>query len=147
MIDKEVLMQRIELLCAEKGISLNEAFVQSKVGKNFKANLRYSEPSLGKIKLLADFFGVTVEYLIGKTDYRCEKQKSPAPAGLKEKHWLLITAYDKAEPPIQEAVDRLLKIDDGPVIVKIAARDGSFQERVLTKEEWEKIQGLPDADL
>ena len=103
-----------------------------------------SIPGTEALNKISKYFSVSIAYLLG---YDEVKQKSPAPAGLKEKHWLLITAYDKAEPPIREAVDRLLKIDDGPVIVKIAARDGSFQERVLTKEEWEKIQGLPDADL
>ena len=89
---------------------------------------------------IAEYFGVSVEYLLGK-------EKSPAGAGLKEKHGRLITAYERAEGPIKEAVDRLLKIEDKPVLVKIAARDGSFQEREITQEEWEKIQGLPDANL
>lgn len=148
MINKTILINRIEELCKEKGISLNEAFVESKVGKNFKSNLNYAEPTLGKLSLLADYFGVTVEYLKGETDNKgVQIEKSPAVAGLKEKHMRLITAYDRAETPIQEAVDRLLKIDDKPVAVKIAARDGSFEEREITQSEWEKIKGLPDVDL
>lgn len=146
-MNKQILIERIELLCKEKGVSLNEAFVESKVGKNFKSNLNYAEPTLGKIKLLADYFGVSVEYLLGETDERKPKQKNSVPAGLKEKHWRLIMAYEKADKPIQEAVERLLKIDDGTVVVKVAARDGTYEEKVLTEEEWEKIQGLPDADL
>lgn len=93
-----------------------------------------------KLPQIAEFFGVSVDYLLGK-------EKSPVVTGLKEKHLRLITAYDRAEVPIQEAVDRLLKIDDKPVVVKIAARDGSFEEREITKEEWNKIKNLPDADL
>lgn len=148
MINKAILIDRIEKLCEEKGVSLNEAFVESKVGKNFKSNLNYAEPTLGKLSLLADYFDVTVEYLKGETDNKSVQiEKSPAVAGLKEKHLRLITAYDRAEVPIQEAVDRLLKIDDKPVVVKIAARDGSFEEREITKEEWNKIKNLPDADL
>ena len=146
-MDKKVLIERIETLCQEKGVSLHIAFTESKVGKNFKSNLNYAEPTLGKIKLLADYLGVTAEYLLGETDERFTKEKSPAGAGLKEKHWRLITAYERAEEPIKDAVDRLLKIEDKPVLVKIAARDGSFQEREITQEEWEKIQGLPDANL
>ena len=148
MINKIILIERIEALCREKGISLNEAFVESKVGKNFKSNLNYAEPTLGKIKLLADYFGVPVKYLTGETEQRIEqKEKSPVVTGLKEKHLRLITAYDRAEAPIQDAVDRLLKIDEKPIIVKIAARDGSYQEREITQSEWEKIKDLPDADL
>lgn len=148
MINKTILINRIEELCKEKDISLNVAFVESKVGKNFKSNLNYAEPTLGKISLLADYFSVAVEYLTGESDNRgVQIEKSPAVAGLKEKHLRLITAYDRAEAPIQEAVDRLLKIDEKPIIVKIAARDGSFEEREITKEEWNKINNLPDADL
>ena len=148
MINKAILIDRIEKLCEEKGVSLNEAFVESKVGKNFKSNLNYAEPTLGKLSLLADYFDVTVEYLKGETDNKSVQiENSPAVAGLKEKHLRLITAYDRAEVPIQEAVDRLLKIDDKPVVVKIAARDGSFQEKEITQEEWNKIKNLPDADL
>lgn len=146
-MDKKLLLERIETLCKEKGVSLHIAFTESKVGKNFKSNMNYAEPTLGKIKLLADYLGVTAEYLLGETDERIQKEKIPAGAGLKEKHWRLITAYERAEGPIKDAVDRLLKIEEKPVLVKIAARDGSFQEREITQEEWEKIQSLPDANL
>ena len=146
-MDKNILLKRIEALCKENDISLNVAFIESKVGKNFKSNMNYAEPTLGKIQLLADYFGVCTEYLLGETDERVKKEKSPAGAGLKEKHWRLITAYERAEEPIKYAVDRLLKIEEKPEISKIAARDGSFQEREITQEEWEKIQSLPDAEL
>lgn len=118
-------------LCEFLGINGN-VFTAWKSGKN-----KSYEKHLPKI---AEFFGISIDELMGK-------EKSPAGAGLKEKHWRLITAYERAEEPIKDAVDRLLKIEDKPVLVKIAARDGSFQEREITQEEWEKIQGLPDANL
>lgn len=118
-------------LCDFIGINGN-VFTAWKSGKNKSYTKHLSK--------IAEFFGVSVDYLLGK-------EKSPAVAGLKEKHMRLITAYDRAETPIQEAVDRLLKIDEKPIIVKIAARDGSFQEKEITQEEWNKINNLPDADL
>lgn len=67
-IDIDILLSRLESLCDEKGITLNAAFVGSGVGKNFKSNLKISNPSMGKITMLANYFNVTVDYLLGKTD-------------------------------------------------------------------------------
>ena len=67
-INNDILLSRLDSLCAEKGISLNVAFVESGVGKNFKSNLKTANPSIGKITMLANYFGVTVDYLIGETD-------------------------------------------------------------------------------
>lgn len=69
------LLKRIESLCNERGITPNTAFIESGVGKNFKSNLKYANPSLGKITMLANYFDVSVDYLLGKTS---KKEKSPS---------------------------------------------------------------------
>lgn len=144
-----MFIQRLLNLINEKGISRKQFSSDVQINKN---QLKRWEdlgtiPNRTTLTVIAQYFNVSVEYLLGETDERFTKEKSPAGAGLKEKHWRLITAYERAEEPIKDAVDRLLKIEDKPVLVKIAARDGSFQEREITQEEWEKIQGLPDANL
>lgn len=147
-MDKKLLLQRIERLCQERKITLNVAFTESKVGKNFKSNMNYADPTLGKVSLLADYFGVSVEYLLGETDVR--KEKSPAGAELSEKHKNLITAYDSAEPLVQSTVDRLLGIEERETItLKIAARGGSgkIEEKQITKEQWEQIKNAADLEV
>lgn len=144
-----MFIQRLLNLINEKGISRKKFSSDVQINKN---QLKRWEdlgtiPNRTTLTVIAQYFNVSVEYLLGETDERFTKEKSPAGAGLKEKHWRLITAYERAEEPIKDAVDRLLKIEDKPVLVKIAARDGSFQEKEITQEEWEKIQSLPDADL
>ncbi|MBE6664048.1 MAG: helix-turn-helix transcriptional regulator [Ruminococcaceae bacterium] len=144
-----MFIQRLLNLINEKGISRKQFSEDVQINKN---QLKRWEdvgtiPNRTTLIVIAQYFNVSVEYLLGETDERLQKEKSPAGAGLKEKHWRLITAYERAEGPIKEAVDRLLNIEDKPVLVKIAARDGSFQEREITQEEWEKIKNLPDADL
>lgn len=67
-MNKELLIKRIELLCKERNISLTTAFLQSGVGKNFKSNMNTSNPSMGKLTMLANYFNVTVNYLLGETD-------------------------------------------------------------------------------
>lgn len=73
-LDKDTLLSRIDVLCAEKNITRTTAFLESGVGKNFKSNLSTANPSVGKLTMLANYFGVTVEYLKGETD---EKEKQP----------------------------------------------------------------------
>lgn len=65
-IDKALLLERVAALCKEKGISPHTAFVESGAGKNFKSNLKTSDPSEKNLNLLAKYFNVTVEYLVGE---------------------------------------------------------------------------------
>lgn len=118
-------------LCEFLGINGN-VFTAWKSGKN-----KSYEKHLPKI---AEFFGISIDELIGK-------EKSSANAELGEKDRILIEAYHMSAPLVKSTVDRLLGIEENPKTVKIAARDGTFEERVITEDEWEKIKNLPDADL
>ena len=137
--------ERFYNLCLERGTKPNR--VCSELGFSNATSTKWkngSIPGTEKINKIAEYFNVSVPYLLG---YEEQKEKSPAGAGLKEKHWRLITAYERAEEPIKYAVDRLLKIEEKPEISKIAARNGESIETVITEEQWEKIKNLPDADL
>ena len=70
MTEQEValLIARINHLCKLKNVNRTTAFVESGVGKNFKSNLSTSNPSMGKITMLANYFGVPVDYLLGSID-------------------------------------------------------------------------------
>ena len=87
-IELEKANKKQKDLCVFLGINGN-VFTAWKSGKN-----KSYEKHLPKI---AEFFGISVEELMGK-------EKSPAGAGLKEKHWRLITAYEKAEEPMPTVV-------------------------------------------
>ena len=50
-MNKTVLIDRIEKLCSERGITMNTAFMESGVGKNFKSNLKTANPTVGKLML------------------------------------------------------------------------------------------------
>ena len=78
----DLLLERIKELSENKGISLTAAFIESGVGKNFKSNLKIANPSIGKITMLANYFDVSVDYLLGKTDIKKEK-----PAALSDRAW------------------------------------------------------------
>ncbi len=76
-MNKTVLIKRIENLCKERNITLNTAFTESGVGKNFKSNLKTANPTLGKLTMLAIYFGVSREYLTGESNDRGERGVSP----------------------------------------------------------------------
>ncbi len=93
-MDKEILIKRIEQLCEERKIKPTTAFNESGVGKNFKSNLNTANPSLGKVTLLANYFGVSREYLLGETENRQkEKALQEIPEGLSELDAEIIKVY------------------------------------------------------
>lgn len=63
------LIQNIDELSSKKGVNRTTALTQSGVGKNFVYNInKGSAPSSEKIQQLADYFDVSTDYLLGKTD-------------------------------------------------------------------------------
>lgn len=69
-MNTELMLKRIEQLCANRGISKKTAFVESGAGKNFEYNLKTSSASKKNIQILAQYFGVPEEYLTGEIDER-----------------------------------------------------------------------------
>lgn len=147
MNEKELeVLDRISTLLKDKKLtqkSLCEYIgLKDKIFSEWKAGNNTSY--MKKLPQIAEFFNVSVAFLYGE---QSEKEKNSANTEFSEKDIMLVEAYHKSEPVIQSAVDKLLGIEEKTYTVKIAARDGSFQERVLTETEWKKLQDLPDADL
>lgn len=68
------LMDRIEELCAEKGIKRRQ--MEREAGLGAGATTKWKQgmiPSQQSLKKVADFFGVSVAYLQGESDYRTEQ--------------------------------------------------------------------------
>lgn len=60
------LVKNIEILSSQKGVNKTKALQECGAGKNFISNaLSGSEPSIGKIEQIADYFGVSIDYLLG----------------------------------------------------------------------------------
>lgn len=76
MISTEIIVERIELLKNEKGISTNQALKEAKLKESLVDNLKKgSMPSVDKIAILAIYFDTTVDYIIGLSNDR--NKKSP----------------------------------------------------------------------
>ena len=67
--DSEVLINRISMLCEQSGITKAKLFDECGLNKNIVNNLkRGSIPSVDKIAVIADYFHVSVDYLLGRTE-------------------------------------------------------------------------------
>ena len=152
-INKELLLLRIEKLCEEKGIKPTTAYIESGAGKNFKSNMNYAEPTLGKISLLASYFGVSVSYLIGETDdptpenkkvfFNKEAQKII----LTTQEETIIIAYRNTTCKNKQLIHTILDIEEyqfQPTMIECAARNGIPGEHEIPKEKAEEAKNFPD---
>ena len=74
------LKERIQELCKQKGISMNQLEQELGFGKGYISKLGKSTPNTAKIQQIALFFGVTVDYLMtGKKEQ--EEKKSELTIG------------------------------------------------------------------
>lgn len=55
---------RIKTLCSKKGISVNKLETELGFGTGYVSKLDKSTPNTKKIKSIADYFGVSVDYLV-----------------------------------------------------------------------------------
>ena len=58
------MKERIQALCKEKGISVNKLEKDLGFGTGYVSKLGKSTPNTAKIKLIADYFNVSVDYLM-----------------------------------------------------------------------------------
>lgn len=154
----DALISNIQHLADELGINTNTALLQSGAGKNFISNIRQgSVPSAEKVVQLADYFGVSTDYLLGRTD-----SKEPPEAGGGPLRAELLDNFGQLN---QEGQERLVETSDdmvssgkyknpdavpadqpasGPQLV--AARDGSRTEIDVNGEICfsEENAGLPE---
>ena len=55
-------------LCEKQGISLNTLEDKLKLGKNSLYGLKRNHPSAERLQQIADYFNVSTDYLLGRTD-------------------------------------------------------------------------------
>lgn len=66
-MDKDFFVQKVKLLCLQKGIKPTNACKDSGVGSSFLSDInRGQTPSVAKVQMLADYLGVTTSELLGE---------------------------------------------------------------------------------
>lgn len=95
------LKERIKTLCKEKGITVNKLEKTLGFGTGYVAKLDNSTPNTAKIQLIADYFGVSLDYLMTG-----EKPDIPI---FEPEHLELIELYSKLKTEQKSAVLNLLR--------------------------------------
>lgn len=58
------MYERIKKLCRDRGISVNKLEQELKIAKGSLCKMTASKPSVARAQKIADYFGVTVDYLM-----------------------------------------------------------------------------------
>lgn len=97
----QLVLDQIE----KKDISKNKLLTDLGINKNAFVNWEQhgNIPSGDIVAKIADYFGVTTDYLLGRTELG-------DPAGLSASAVAVAQAFDKAEPGVQEAICLALKV-------------------------------------
>lgn len=95
------LKERIKTLCKENGVTVNKLEKTLGFGTGYIAKLDNSTPNISKIQMIADFFNVSVDYLMTG-----EKPEIP---GFEPEHLELIELYSKLKTEQKSAVINLLR--------------------------------------
>ena len=83
MLDAEKVISRVTIISKTKGQSPTAAMIAAGVGKDFFYNLRnHPNPSIVKIKKLADYFEVSLEDIIGDNEFMPINANKDAPEGV-----------------------------------------------------------------
>lgn len=132
-MDFDRLQNVIQKLCDKRGIKPRTAYEESGVGRSFYDNIRKgSVPSVEKLQALAVYFNVSVDYLIGNTDYPYIATANNAmrlntqTAELSEREIAVALAYRNC-PAAQPSVDYILGLNqDEHQNISVAAKGGHF---------------------
>lgn len=103
---------------------------------------------------IAEFFGVTVDYLLGN-ETQDESPSAKANAALSqriftEREWNLINAYRTQPPELKAAIDRMLGIDESEdsYVYLAASSEYNCPDCItrISKEQLKMLQNAPETD-
>ena len=92
------LFDKIKELCRKQGISLNQLEEKLGYGRNSLYSLKNKKPNAERISEIADYFNVSTDYLLGRTD-------NPQ----------IATEADQGPDDIDEIIDNAMMFDGKPL--------------------------------
>nr|DAW67678.1 MAG TPA: bifunctional HTH-domain containing protein/aminotransferase [Caudoviricetes sp.] len=104
--------ERLTALLKEKKIDKNDFLSDCGLGRNSFSNWKSSKkgyPTAPVLKVISDYLGVSVEYLMGETDERGQK-KSPGQVTEAELDEELIQIWNSADDVEREAIVNAAKM-------------------------------------
>lgn len=104
---------RLELLRCERALPRKQLSDDTGIGFSTlcQYECEYRQPNLVNLKILADYFGVTCDYLMGKSADRekIAQDTLKIPEGLSNKELVFITKYKNADKKMKSWIKDMLK--------------------------------------
>lgn len=119
------MVDLIKFLCNKKGITVSALGVELGLGKNSITRWDENKPSVDRVQKVADYFGVSVDYLLGRTD-------DPHP----------VTSNDDVKNAIDEYVKNKGKQS---TVIRYNGKEQTYETLDMTDEEWEIAQATIEA--
>lgn len=119
------MVDLIKFLCNKKGITVSALGVELGLGKNSITRWDENKPSVDRVQKVADYFGVSVDYLLGRTD-------DPHP----------VTSNDDVKKAIDEYVKNKGKQS---TVIRYNGKEQTYETLDITDEEWEIAQATIEA--
>lgn len=119
------MVDLIKFLCNKKGITVSALGVELGLGKNSITRWDENKPSVDRVQKVADYFGVSVDYLLGRTD-------DPHP----------VTSNDDVKKAIDEYVKNKGKQS---TVIRYNGKEQTYETLDMTDEEWEIAQATIEA--
>lgn len=99
MTTKEIIKD----LCKKSGISVNKLETTLGFGTGYVSKLDKSSPNMKKIQLIADYFGVSVDYLM-------TGEEKPDPIRVGKEHAKLLKMYEMLTSDEKEQILNTMKL-------------------------------------
>ena len=149
----QALIEKITTLCKKKGVSVNQMALEAGVNKSFVDNLKKgSFPSADKLLLIARYFNVSVDYLLGN-DTPTVAPASPLPTFTPEEQRIILR-YRAMSEEAQLIIRKILDIPNGdeelvPVYHAAHSKDGTAEDRIIyrTRAELDALEKAPESDI
>lgn len=106
-MDKAAFVQKVKMLCLQKGIKPTNACKECGIGGSFLSDIsRGQSPSVERVQLLANYLDVTTSELLGESP-----PGTPAPPEhLSPAALQMLKAYGRADSGTRAAVRKLLDL-------------------------------------
>lgn len=104
-MDKELFVQKVKMICLQKGIKPTNACKESGVGGSFINDIERGRiPSVAKVQMLADYLGVTTSELLGE-----KTEPTVQDDGLTDGERALMKQFRQLTPEQQDMVLRMVQ--------------------------------------
>lgn len=118
--------EKIKDLCKQKGVSINTLETESGIGRNNIARWERYTPGVDKVKAVADYFGVSVDYILKGKGELTDEYTTISKLSLNDDVRELLSVIERCSPNEIQTITRLAKalrgesIYDAPTTPKIA---------------------------